>query len=84
MSAVLMYCTHSCPYCQMAVRLLEKKEIDFSRIMVDEQPEKRQEMIDRTGRQTVPQIFIGDRHVGGYMELAELDMDGELDTLMSA
>ena len=68
----------------MAVRLLEKKEIDFSRIMVDEQPEKRQEMIDRTGRQTVPQIFIGDRHVGGYMELAELDMDGELDTLMSA
>jgi glutaredoxin 3 len=78
-----MYCTHSCPYCQMAVRLLGKKGIDISSIHVDEQPEKRKEMIDRTGRHTVPQIFIGEQHVGGYMELAELDMDGELDVLLN-
>lgn len=84
MPEVFMYCTHSCPYCQMAVRLFEKKGIQFNKIQIDEQPEKRKEMMDRTGRHTVPQIYIGDHHVGGYMELAELDMDGELETLLNA
>jgi glutaredoxin 3 len=67
----------------MAVRLFEKKGISISKIQVDEEPEKRQEMMARTGQQTVPQIYIGGHHVGGYMDLAELDMDGELDTLLS-
>lgn len=84
MPEVLMYCTHACPYCQMAVRLFEKKGISISKIQVDEEPEKRQEMLDRTGQRTVPQIYIGDQHVGGYMDLAELDMDGELDMLLKA
>lgn len=79
-----MYCTHACPYCQMASRLFEKKGVAVSKIQVDEEPDKRQEMIDRSGQRTVPQIYIGEKHVGGYMDLAELDMDGELDALLSA
>jgi len=84
MSKVSMYCTRACPYCQMAVRLFEKKGIDIDKIQIDEEPDKKQEMVDRTGQYTVPQIYIGDMHVGGYMDLAELDMDGELDPLLSA
>ena len=84
MSKVSMYCTHACPYCQMAVRLFEKKGVDIDKIQIDEQPEKKQEMVNRTGQHTVPQIYIDDTHVGGYMDLAELDMDGELDPLLSA
>ncbi len=84
MSEVLIYCTRVCPYCQMAIHLFEKKGININKIQIDEEPEKMQEMIDRCGQRTVPQIYIGDQHVGGYMDLAELDMDGELDALLSA
>jgi glutaredoxin 3 len=80
---VLMYCTRFCPYCVMAARLLESKGVDFDRIQVDDQPERRTEMQRLSGRHTVPQIFIGEHHVGGYTDLAELDREGELDTLLS-
>ncbi|MHB1512224.1 MAG: glutaredoxin 3 [Acidiferrobacter sp.] len=83
MAKVLMYTTRVCPYCQMASRLLEKKGVAVEKIRVDEEPARRQEMVDRArGANTVPQIFIGDLHVGGYRELAQLDVKGELDPLL--
>lgn len=77
-----MYSTHVCPYCQMAARLLEKKGVEFERIYVDASPQQRMEMTRLTGQATVPQIFIGEVHVGGYRELARLDLAGKLDRLL--
>jgi glutaredoxin 3 len=68
----------------MALRLLEKKGADIEQIWVDRHPELRDEMTRITGRTTVPQIFIGDHHVGGYAELAELDMEDELEPMLNA
>lgn len=83
MPKVLMYTTRVCPYCQMALRLFEKKGVAIEKIRVDEEPARRQEMTERThGATTVPQIFIGDRHIGGYRELAQLEVKGELDPLL--
>jgi glutaredoxin 3 len=79
-----MYCTRVCPYCQMAARLLERKGVAVDCVPVDEQPEQRAEMVRIAGRTSVPQIFVGDTHVGGYADLAELDLSGELDTLLAA
>ncbi|MDA8364211.1 MAG: glutaredoxin 3 [Gammaproteobacteria bacterium] len=79
---VLMYCTHICPYCNMADRLLERKGVKAEKIHVDDLPEQRAEMVRITGRTTVPQIFIGKTHVGGYTDLAELERSGKLDTLL--
>jgi glutaredoxin 3 len=84
MVRVTMYCTRFCPYCQMAARLLENKGVTVDRIPVDERPERRAEMVRITGRTSVPQIFVGDTHVGGYTDLAELDLSGELDALLAA
>ncbi len=78
-----MYSTHICPYCRMAERLLAKKGIEPERVMVDDNPARREEMTRLTGRTSVPQIFIGTHHVGGYTELAELDREGKLDTLLA-
>jgi len=80
---VLMYSTHICPYCRMAERLLAKKGVEPERVMVDDNPARREEMTRLTGRTSVPQIFVGTHHVGGYTELAELDRDGKLDTLLA-
>ena len=78
-----MYSTAVCPYCQMAERLLRAKGVtEISKIRVDLEPEKRAEMMERTGRRTVPQIFIGETHVGGYDDLAALDRAGGLDELL--
>lgn len=77
-----MYSTGSCPYCQAADRLLQLKGAKVQRIRVDLEPERRAEMMSRTGRRTVPQIYIGDLHVGGYEELAELDQAGRLESLL--
>ena len=77
-----MYCTHACPYCRLADRLLEKKGVPVERIHVDELPEQRAEMTRRTGRTSVPQIFVNGTHVGGYTDLAALDMRGELDRML--
>ncbi len=85
MARILMYSTRVCPYCIRAEQLLAKKGIaadQIEKIRVDEHPQQRDEMIRITGRRTVPQIFIGERHVGGFDDLAELDADGELDPLL--
>lgn len=83
MSRVLMYSTHVCPYCRMAERLLAKKGIEPEKVMVDDNPGRREEMTRLTGRTSVPQIFVGPHHVGGYVELAELERDGKLDALLA-
>ena len=83
MAAVLMYCTSACPFCQAAERLLKDKGVvDLTRIRVDLEPSRRAEMSERSGRSTVPQIWIGARHVGGCDELYELDRTGKLDALL--
>jgi len=85
MSAVKMYTTAMCPYCQMAERLLTSKGVAaLEKIRVDLEPARRAEMMERTGRRTVPQIYIGETHVGGYEELAALDRAGKLDELLHA
>jgi glutaredoxin 3 len=85
MAKVLMYSTGVCPFCLMAERLLKSKGVEtIEKIRVDLEPEKRQEMMQRTGRRTVPQIYIGERHVGGYDDLAALDRAGGLDPLLAA
>jgi glutaredoxin 3 len=80
----LMYTTAVCPYCQMAERLLRSKGVDVEKVRVDLEPARRAEMMDKTGRRTVPQIYIGDTHVGGYDDLAALDRAGGLDPLLKA
>jgi glutaredoxin 3 len=81
---VEMYSTGFCGYCDRARALLGRKGVNVVEIKVDEKPEDRAAMLKRSGGQrTVPQIFIGDRHVGGYTELAELDRSGELDRLLN-
>ena len=78
-----MYCTAACPYCQAADRLLAKKGVsDIERVRVDLELARRTEMQQKSGRRTVPQIWIGTRHVGGCDELHELERAGELDTLL--
>jgi len=87
MARILMYSTRVCPYCVRAEQLLAKKGIaadQIEKIRVDDHPEQRAEMMRLTGRRTVPQIFIGERHVGGFDDLAELDAAGELDPLLRA
>jgi len=80
-----MYSTGVCPYCQMAERLLRSKGISaIDKVRVDLEPERRVEMMEKTGRRTVPQIYIGETHVGGYDELAALDRAGSLDELLRA
>jgi glutaredoxin 3 len=85
MATVTMYLTGSCPYCHMAERLLATKGVDaIDKVRVDLEPERRAEMMERTGRRTVPQIYIGETHVGGYDDLAALDRAGKLDALLAA
>lgn len=82
MSDVIMYCTRFCPYCSSADRLLTSKGVKINRIAVDAERELWNKMEQLTGRNTVPQIFIGDYHVGGYDDLARLEREGELDELL--
>ncbi len=80
---VLMYSTGVCPYCQMAERLLKAKGVDtIEKIRVDLDAAQRTEMMQKTGRRTVPQIYIGDTHVGGFDDLSALDHAGKLDSLL--
>jgi glutaredoxin 3 len=84
MVKVTMYATDWCPYCQRAEALLRAKGVqDFEKILVDQEPGRKQEMIQRTGRRTVPQIFIGERHVGGCDDIHALDRAGGLDPLLA-
>lgn len=84
MAKVLMYSTAVCPYCVRAEQLLTRKGVTtIEKIRVDLQPELRAEMMERTGRRTVPQIYIDDVHVGGYDDLAALDRAGKLLPLLA-
>ncbi len=83
MAKIIMYCTAMCPYCVRAEMLLKKKGVEVEKIRVDQDPEQYQLMLSRSnGMRTVPQIFIDEKHIGGFDELYELDMDGELDPLL--
>jgi glutaredoxin 3 len=79
---VLMYATAACPFCQSAERLLLAKGVTIEKIRVDLQPERRAEMTKKSGRHTVPQIWIGERHIGGCDDLYALDRKGGLDALL--
>lgn len=84
MKKVVMYCTEVCPYCVRAEQLLKARGVgQIEKIRVDLQPELRAVMTEKTGRRTVPQIYIGERHVGGYDDLAALDQAGELKPLLA-
>ncbi|MDP1997697.1 MAG: glutaredoxin 3 [Gallionella sp.] len=84
MAQVLMYCTAVCPYCVRAEQLLQRKGVqEIEKIRVDLQPELRVAMMEKTGRRTVPQIYIGGEYVGGYDELAVLDHAGGLAELLA-
>jgi len=80
---VMMYATGVCPYCIQAERLLRAKGVqEIAKVRVDLEPARRVEMMDKTGRRTVPQIYIGSTHVGGYDDLVALDRAGKLDSLL--
>lgn len=80
---ITMYSTGVCPYCIRAEQLLKARGVEaIDKIRIDLQPDRRQEMIDRTGRRTVPQIFIDERHVGGFDDLSALDRQGGLEPLL--
>jgi glutaredoxin 3 len=83
MPKIVMYSTAVCPYCINAERLLTSKGVkQIDKIRVDLDPEQRMEMIEKTGRRTVPQIYINNQHIGGFDELRALDMKGQLDSLL--
>ncbi|MCV6637781.1 glutaredoxin 3 [Candidatus Albibeggiatoa sp. nov. NOAA] len=85
MPKVVMYSTQICPYCMRAEHLLRNRGVEhIEKIMIDREPEKMQEMMQRTGRRTVPQVFIGDKHIGGFDDLSELDMEDGLVPLLEA
>lgn len=84
MAQVTIYTKPFCPYCVRAMSLLEKKGVDVTEVEAAFDPEKRQEMMTRSGRTTFPQIFIGDRHIGGCDDMMELERAGELDALLTA
>ena len=84
MSNVRMYCTAFCPYCVRAEMLLKSKAVEIKKIFIEEVQDGFKGLHDLTGRRTVPQIFIGDRHVGGFDDLAALESQGELDPLLMA
>ena len=85
MTDIRMYCTAFCPYCVRAETLLKNKGVsEITKIMVDSVPDGFRDMMELTGRRTVPQIYIGDRHIGGFDDLAALDRQGGLDPLLEA
>ncbi|MDP2870236.1 glutaredoxin 3 [Methyloversatilis sp.] len=85
MARVLMYTSGFCPYCSQAERLLTSKGVtDIEKVRIDIDTDRRSEMMERTGRRTVPQIYIGDYHVGGCDDLQALDREGKLDPLLQA
>lgn len=84
MAHVTMYCTAACPYCQSAERLLNDKGVrDLEKIRIDMEPARRDEMMRKSGRRTVPQIWIGGLHVGGCDDLHDLEREGRLDALLA-
>jgi glutaredoxin 3 len=80
---VVVYSAGYCAYCERTKALLERKAVEFTEIMVDQDPARRAEMVQRTGRRTVPQIFIGETHVGGFEDIYRLEREGKLDALLA-
>lgn len=78
----VMYTTRLCGFCMMARRLLKSKGVDYEERPVDSDPELRQQMMELSGRRSVPQIFVGDTHLGGYDDIAALEREGKLDALL--
>lgn len=84
MANIVMYTSAYCPYCANAERLLQSKGVtEINKIRIDMEPEKRVEMMQKTGRRTVPQIYIDDKHIGGFDDLRALDLAGGLDPLLA-
>ena len=83
MAKIVIYATQWCPYCRQAKALLARKGQRWDEIDVEADPARRDEMVKRSGRRTVPQIWIGERHVGGFDDLAALEASGELDALLA-
>lgn len=81
-SPVHVYTSANCPFCNWAKKLLARKQAEYREFRVDTDDTRREEMVQRAKRTSVPQIFIGDYHVGGYQEMVELDQDGKLDELL--
>lgn len=79
---VVIYSTGVCPYCVMARQLLQKKGVRYTEVRVDQEPVRRAEMEQRSRRRSVPQIFIGETHVGGFDDMARMEHRGELDALL--
>ncbi len=84
MSNISMYSTATCPYCERAEALFERKGVQINKILVDQSPQEFETMMARTGLRTVPQIFIGEHHVGGFTDLYRLDQSGELEQMLKA
>ena len=84
MAQVTIYTRPGCGYCVRAVSLLSQKGVDFEEVHAGMDPAKRQEMVERSGRTTFPQIFIGEQHIGGCDEMMSLERRGELDALLAA
>ncbi len=82
-AGIVVYSTAFCGWCDRAKALLKRKGIDFKEIRVDESAEARQEMVARSGQRTVPQVFVGEKHVGGFEQLYALERSGELDSLIA-
>lgn len=84
MAEIVIYSTNTCPFCVRAKMLFNKKKVAFTEINLTENPERREEMIQKSqGKRTVPQIFINNQHIGGCDDLYELELDGELDGLLA-
>jgi len=81
---IVMYCGRFCGYCTAAERLLQSKDAEYELIKVDDNPAMFEHMMEITGRRTIPQIFIDERHVGGFDDLSALNQSGELDTLLKS
>jgi len=81
---IVMYCRAACPSCVAARNVFNERNLTWTEVSLDAEPDKRAEMISRTGRKTVPQIFIGDFHVGGFDDLDALEQAGDLDRILSA
>ena len=84
MTNIIMYSSSLCGFCRAAKQLLQRKGLEFEEVLVDQQPQLRADIMRKSGQRTVPQIWVGDSHVGGYTDLAALDSSGELDTLINA
>lgn len=84
MSSVTIYTSFYCTYCSRAKSLLERKQVDYEEIRLDEDPEKRDELVESLNWRTVPMIFVGEQFIGGYDDLAALDRSGELDRMLAS